>query len=118
MNDTRCRGAWDKGCTDIMYMTIEYPNYPIISLLTQPTENCVNNSKRLPVVSGPGIGWLPDNKIVVTRLRDKFLVAKLLYNSICPSIRLSVEIVDSQQLFNMNGLFFCVKIPDAVNEHI
>ena len=25
--------AWDKGCTDIMYMIIEYPNYPIISLL-------------------------------------------------------------------------------------
>ncbi len=34
MNDTLCRGAWDKGCTDIMYMIIEYPNYPIISLLT------------------------------------------------------------------------------------
>ena len=30
MNDALCRGAWDKGCTDIMYMTIEYPNYPII----------------------------------------------------------------------------------------
>ena len=25
-----------KGCTDIMYMIIEYPNYPSISLLTQP----------------------------------------------------------------------------------
>ena len=33
MNDALCRGAWDKGCTDIMYMIIEYPNYPIISLL-------------------------------------------------------------------------------------
>ncbi len=42
MNDTRCRDAWDKGCIDIMYMTIEYPNYPIIYLLTQPRENCVN----------------------------------------------------------------------------
>ena len=34
MNDALCRGAWDKGCTDIMYMTIEYPNYLIISLLS------------------------------------------------------------------------------------
>ncbi len=42
MNDTLCRGAWDKGCTDIMYMIIEYPNYPIISLLTQLRGNCVN----------------------------------------------------------------------------
>ncbi len=42
MNDALCRGAWDKGCTDMMYMTIEYPNYPIISLLTQPRGNCVN----------------------------------------------------------------------------
>ena len=24
MNDALCRAAWDKGCTDIMYMTIEY----------------------------------------------------------------------------------------------
>ncbi len=32
---------WDKGCTDIMYMTIGYPNYPIISLLTQPRGICV-----------------------------------------------------------------------------
>ena len=36
MNDASCREAWDKGCTDIMYMTIEYPNYPIISFHTQP----------------------------------------------------------------------------------
>ena len=42
MNDALHRGAWDKGCTDIMYLTIEYPNYPIISLLTQPRGNCVN----------------------------------------------------------------------------
>ena len=35
------RGALDKGCTDIMYMTIEYPNYPKISLLTQPPLGCV-----------------------------------------------------------------------------
>ena len=42
MNDTLCRGAWDKGCTDIMYMIIEYQNYPIISLLTQPRGYCVN----------------------------------------------------------------------------
>ncbi len=39
MNDTLCRGACDKGCADIMYMTIEYPNYPIFSFLTQPREN-------------------------------------------------------------------------------
>ena len=42
MNDALCRGAWDKGRTDIMYMTIEYLNYPIITLLTQPRGNCVN----------------------------------------------------------------------------
>ncbi len=42
MNDALCRGAWVKGCTDIIYMTIEYPNYPIISLLTQPRGNYVN----------------------------------------------------------------------------
>ena len=42
MNDALRRRAWDKGCTDIMYLTIEYPNYPIISLLTQPRGNCVN----------------------------------------------------------------------------
>ena len=42
MNDTLRRRAWDKGCTDIMYLNIEYPNYPIISLLTQPRGNCVN----------------------------------------------------------------------------
>ena len=42
MNDALCRGAWDKGCTDVMYMALEYPNYPIISLLTQPRGNCVN----------------------------------------------------------------------------
>ena len=42
MNVALCRGAWDKGRTDIMYMTIVYPNYPIISLLTQPRRNCVN----------------------------------------------------------------------------
>ena len=24
MNDALCRGAWDKGCTDIKYMAIEY----------------------------------------------------------------------------------------------
>ncbi len=42
MNDALCNGAWDKVRTDIMYMTAEYPNYPIISLLTQPRENCVN----------------------------------------------------------------------------
>ncbi len=35
-NEWRCGGALDKGCTDIMYMTIVYPNYPIISYLTQP----------------------------------------------------------------------------------
>ena len=23
-------GAWDKGCTDIWYMTIEYIDFPII----------------------------------------------------------------------------------------
>ncbi len=40
MNDALCRGAWDKGCTDIMYMNIENPNYQIISLLTQPRGNC------------------------------------------------------------------------------
>ena len=27
MNDTIRSGAWDKGCTDIMYITTEYPNY-------------------------------------------------------------------------------------------
>ena len=26
MNDALCREAWDKGCTDIMYMTNKYPN--------------------------------------------------------------------------------------------
>ena len=38
MNDALRRGAWDKGCTDIMYVTIKYPNHLIISLLTQPGE--------------------------------------------------------------------------------
>ena len=42
MNDALCNEAWDKGCNDIMYMTIKYPNYPIITLLTQPRGNCVN----------------------------------------------------------------------------
>ena len=42
MNDAPYRGAWDKGCTDIMYMAIEYPNYQIIFLLTQPRGDCVN----------------------------------------------------------------------------
>ncbi len=42
MNDALCRGAWDKGCTDIMYMTIEYPNNSIISPPKQPRGNCVN----------------------------------------------------------------------------
>ncbi len=41
MNDTLFRWPWDKGCTDIMYMTIEYPKHPIISLLTKPRGNCV-----------------------------------------------------------------------------
>ncbi len=31
MNEAFCRGAWDKCCTDIMYITIEYPNYPILT---------------------------------------------------------------------------------------
>ena len=31
MNDAHCRGAWDKGFTDIMRITIEFPNYQIIS---------------------------------------------------------------------------------------
>ncbi len=53
MNDTFCRGAWDNGCTDIMYMTIEYPNYPIISLLTQPTGNCVNVLRKLENINIP-----------------------------------------------------------------
>ena len=38
MNDTLRRRAWDKGSTDIMYMTIEYPNLLNTSLLTQPGE--------------------------------------------------------------------------------
>ena len=42
MKNALCRGAWDKGRTDIMDLTIEYPNYSIIYLLTQPRENCVN----------------------------------------------------------------------------
>ena len=44
MNNTLCGGAKNKGCSDNMYnyMTIEYPNYQIFSLLTQPRENCVN----------------------------------------------------------------------------
>ena len=42
MNEALCRGAWDKGCTDIMYMIVKYPIYPIISLLTQPRGNRVN----------------------------------------------------------------------------
>ena len=32
INDTFLRAALDKGCTDIMYLTIEYPNYSLISL--------------------------------------------------------------------------------------
>ncbi len=40
MNDALRRGACDKGFTDIMYVTIEYLNHPIISLLTQPRGNC------------------------------------------------------------------------------
>ncbi len=39
MNDALHRGAWDKGCIDIIYLTIENPSYPIISLLTQPRGN-------------------------------------------------------------------------------
>ena len=46
MNDALCRGAWDKGCTDIMYMTTDYPKYPIISLLTQQNRHCVNVLRR------------------------------------------------------------------------
>ena len=42
MNAALFRGIWDRSCTDIKYMTIEYPNYPIISLLTLPMENCMN----------------------------------------------------------------------------
>ena len=38
MNDALRRGAWDKGCTDIMYVTIEYPNLLNNPLLTQPGE--------------------------------------------------------------------------------
>ena len=38
MNDALCRGDLDKGCTDIMYMIIEYLNYPIISLLRNQGE--------------------------------------------------------------------------------
>ncbi len=38
MNDGLCRGAWDKGCTDIMYMIIGYRNYPIISFLRNQGE--------------------------------------------------------------------------------
>ena len=41
MNDYLCWGVWDKSCIDFIYMIIEYPNYPIISLLTQPRGNCV-----------------------------------------------------------------------------
>ncbi len=36
MIDALCREALDMGCTDIMYMTIKYPNHPIIYLHTQP----------------------------------------------------------------------------------
>ena len=39
---TLTREAWDKGCTDIMHVIIEYPNYSTISLLTQPSESWVN----------------------------------------------------------------------------
>ena len=35
MNDTLRRGAWDKKCTDIMYVTIEFTNYPVISYTTK-----------------------------------------------------------------------------------
>ena len=28
MNDALCKGAWDKGCNDIMYMTIAYQSAP------------------------------------------------------------------------------------------
>ncbi len=36
MNDSLRTGAWDKGSAEMMYLTIEYPNYSITSLLTQP----------------------------------------------------------------------------------
>ena len=38
MNDALQRGAWDKGSTDIMYVTIDYPNLLNNPLLTQPGE--------------------------------------------------------------------------------
>ncbi len=40
-NAALCRVAWDKGWTNIINMTIEYPNYSIISILTKPRGNCV-----------------------------------------------------------------------------
>ena len=38
MIDAHCRGAWDKGSTDIMHVTIKYPNLLNNPLLTQPGE--------------------------------------------------------------------------------
>ena len=51
MNDTLCRGAWDRGCTDIMYMIIEHPIYPIISLPNKGKlcENVVTEKFKFPL---------------------------------------------------------------------
>ncbi len=48
MNDALRRGAWDKGCTDVTCVTIEYPNYSMIYPLTQPEgklRKCIETEK-------------------------------------------------------------------------
>ena len=83
MNDALRRRALDKGCTDIMYVTIEYPNYPIISLLTQPRGNCVN-VLRLWHSSFHFGTWTRiltiATQCVTIGLRRPFWILKLLFN--------------------------------------
>ena len=40
MNDAFRREAWDKSCTGIMYVTIEYPDYLKVSLLIHHGRLC------------------------------------------------------------------------------
>ena len=44
------RGAWDKVCTDIINVTIKYPNHSIISLLTNQEKllECMTTEFELP----------------------------------------------------------------------
>ena len=43
MNDAFNRGAWSKGCVDVIHLIIEHPNYLTILLLTQPGGGCEIN---------------------------------------------------------------------------